>query len=87
MTTFVSKVISRERAVLTLWCALVSQEDTAPGIHDTLAKGNNVVKHVERNIVASSDIRCLLEYLSDDWQVCVEVGSDSLGNVAKCFQN
>jgi hypothetical protein len=73
--------------ILTLWCPLVSKENSAPSIHDAFTKRNNVVQHIDRNVMAGGDIRRLLEDLSNDWQVSVEVGSDRLSNVTKGFQN
>lgn len=67
--------------------ALVGQEDTTPGIHDTLTERDNVVEHLNGDIVAGGNGRGLLENLGNDRQVGVELSSDSLGNVAKCLEN
>lgn len=76
-----------QEVVLTLLRPLVSNENSSPGIHDAFTKRNDVFQHVERDVRAGSDVRRLLEHLSNNWQVSVEMGSDRLSNITKGFQN
>lgn len=68
-------------------CALVRKQDTTPGIHDTLAEGDNVVDHVVWKVGAGGDRRGLLENTADNSEVSVELGSNSLGNVTESLQD
>jgi hypothetical protein len=68
-------------------CALVRKQDTTPGIHDTLAEGNNVVDHVEWQVVAGGNRRGLLENTAYNSEVSVELGSNGLSNVTESLQD
>ena len=73
--------------LLTLRLALIRQNNTTPGIHDSFAKRDDVVEHLNINVRAGGYNRCLLEDLGDDRQVCVEVCPDSLSNVSERLED
>lgn len=62
---------------------LVSQEDTTPGIHDTLTEGNYIVHGVVVNIIGQGDGGRLLKNLGHDREVGIKMSSDRLSNIAK----
>ena len=67
--------------------ALVGQKNTTPSIHDALTERNNVIHHVVWEVGAGGHAGGLLENLTNDRQVCVEVGSDGLGDIAEGLKN
>lgn len=71
----------------TLRLALVRKENPTPGIHDTLTEGDNVIQHLDSNIVAGGDQGGLLQDLTDNGQVLIKVLSNCLGNVPKSFED
>jgi hypothetical protein len=75
-------------APLTLVRSSQRHNDTAPGVHDSLAKGNNVVQHLKvLRVLLSADACCLLQNLRDDREVAFKSAANSLSNIAKRLQN
>lgn len=75
------------RGRLTLVARLHGTDDATPGIHDTLTKRDDVVKHLIGAVGGGGNGGGLLKNLSDDGQICFKVSSDGGSNVAKALQN
>ena len=74
---------------LTFASTFERHNNAAPGIHDTFSKADNIVQHlkVRRILRLSRDASSLLQDLRNNRQVRLELGTDSLSDIAEALQD
>jgi hypothetical protein len=78
---------SRLQERLTLITGLHGTNDATPGVHNTLAKRDDIVQHLIRAIVASGDGSSLLQNLGHNRKVLLKVATNGAGNIAEALEN
>jgi hypothetical protein len=73
--------------VHTLVATLHGANNTAPGIHDTLAQSNDIIDHLVWAIGASGDGSGLLQHLGHNGEVGLKVPANGASNVAEALKN
>lgn len=73
--------------VLTLVTCLHCTDDATPGIHDAFTQGNDVVKHLVRDIGASSDSGGLLQHLGHNGEVGLKMAANSTSDISEALEN
>lgn len=71
----------------TLVAHLHGANDAAPGIHDSLSERDDVVVHLIASVRTGSNSSCLLQNLSDDREVGLEVATNSVGDITEALQD
>jgi len=72
---------------LTLSTSFHSPNNSTPSIHNTFTQRDDVVEHLIGSIGASLNTSCLLQNLSDDRKVSLEMTTNSAGNIPKALEN
>jgi hypothetical protein len=76
-----------EAVHITLVAELHGANDAAPRIHNAFSERNDVVVHLIAAVRASSDSCGLLQHLSDNGKIGLEMAANGIGDVTKTLQN
>lgn len=75
------------RPAHTLVAGLHGNDNATPGVHDTLSKRDNVVKHLVRSFGGSGNSGSLLQDLGHYGEVVLKVTANSASNIAEALQD
>ena len=69
------------------FCLLHCQDCSRPRIHDAFSQRDDVVEHLERRILAHSNISSSLKDLCYHRKICLKMRPYGLGNIAEGLQD